>query len=115
MRRINRITVAVCSGVALLIFVVGAVLLGSGRGYGMMGPGMMWGFAPFGWIGMILMWLVPLTFLGLLVTGIVWLVRTLSGPGPGYPGARTCPNGHPVQADWRVCPYCGEPLAVSEP
>ncbi|MEE8369875.1 MAG: hypothetical protein V3S00_03780 [Dehalococcoidia bacterium] len=111
MRSVNWITGAVCGGVALLVLVVGAVLLGGGGGYGMMGPGMMWGFAPFGWMGMILMWLVPLTFLGLLVAGIVWLVRTLGRPGQGHPGARTCPNGHAVQADWRACPYCGAELA----
>ena len=111
MRRINWITVAICGVVALLIFVIGAVLLGGGRGYGMMGPGMMWGFAPFGWMGMILMMLIPLTFLGLLAAGVVWAVRAFSGSGPGYSGARTCPNGHAVQADWRACPYCGEPLA----
>ncbi len=111
MRKINWITVAVCGGVALLVFAVGAVSRTGGRGYGMMGPGMMWGFAPFGWMGMILMWLVPLTFLGLLVAGIVWAVRTFSGPGSSYLGARTCPNGHAVQADWRACPYCGESLA----
>jgi hypothetical protein len=102
--------VTIGGAVALLVFVVGAILLGGGRGYGMMGPGMMWGFAPFGWMGMIFMWLVPLTFLGLLAAGIVWLVRTLSGSGQGYPGARTCPNGHAVQAGWQVCPYCGAEL-----
>ena len=42
-----------------------------------MGPGMMgrWGFAPFGWIGMIFMWLVPVGLIVLAAFGIVWLVR----------------------------------------
>jgi len=46
-------------------------------GWGM-GPGMMrWGFAPFGWIGMIFMMLIPLSFLVLTVLGIVWLLRSV--------------------------------------
>jgi hypothetical protein len=115
MNRINWTAVAVFAIVALLVFLVGASLLG-GRGYsgwGMMGPGMMgqWGFGSFGWFGMIFMWLIPIGFILLIVLGIAWLVRAIGGGGnPGSP-ARACPNcGHAVQADWRNCPYCGETL-----
>jgi hypothetical protein len=82
-------------------------------GWGMHGPGMMWSFAPFGWLGMLFMALIPLGFLALVVLGIVWLVGAVSGRAsagqtPVAPGVQTCPNcGKPVQADWQNCPYCG--------
>jgi len=49
-------------------------MMGPGWGYGMMGPWMMggWGFAPFGWIGMTFMWLIPILFLAALV---IWVVQ----------------------------------------
>ncbi len=106
-------------GVAALL--VGAAfgplfLWGGGPGYqGMMGPGMMggYGFAPFGWIGMLLMWVFPLGLLVLVVLGIVWLVRAVGRPTsqPPVAPAKTCPNcARPVQADWQNCPYCGAAL-----
>jgi len=103
--------------IVALVVLVGVSLLG---GWGMMGPGMMgpgmmgrWGFTPFGWIGMIFMWLIPIGFLVLTVLGIVWLVRTLgSGNNPLAPG-QTCPScGRGVQSDWRNCPYCGAALTA---
>ena len=63
--------------VALLIvlpLVFGAISGWQGGGWGMMGPGMMGGF---GW-----MWLMPVFFIifwGLVIWGIVALVRGLSG------------------------------------
>lgn len=45
------------------------------NGYGMMGG---WGMMPFGFLGMALMWLVPLGVLALIVGGIFWLVRVLT-------------------------------------
>jgi hypothetical protein len=110
--------------VAVAALLVGAVLGplfvgGGGPGYwnrgGMMGgySGMMGGFAPFGWIGMLLMWVFPLGVLVLVVLGIVWLVNAVSrsrGQAPVAP-AKTCPNcARPVQADWRNCPHCGTAL-----
>ena len=75
MSRINWAYVFVFGIVALLVVLIGVSLLGrayGGWGYGMMGPGMLnWSFAPFGWLVMIFMWLIPLTFLALLVAGIV--------------------------------------------
>ena len=123
MSKINWTQVVVFGIVALLVFVIGVSLLsvgwggwGSGR---MMGPGMMggWGFGPFAWLGMIFMWIVPLSFLTLLILGIVWLVRQVSGPTgpatapPQAPPGRPCPNcSRPTQADWQLCPYCGQAL-----
>ena len=116
MNRINWTAVAVFAIVALLVFLIGASLLGGWGygGWGMMGPGMMgqWGFGPFGWIGMIFMWLIPVGFILLIVLGVVWLIRAIgSGENPTSP-ARSCHNcGRSVQADWRNCPYCGETLS----
>ena len=133
MKRMNWAQVAVFGLVALLVLLIGtgafspigASWLGGYGGWGawsgMMGPGMMgsWGFGPFGWLGMIFMWLFPLGFLAVLAVGIVWLFRQVSGSsGPvGGPsqtaGGQPCPNcGRPVQADWRVCPYCGQQLST---
>jgi len=130
MNRANWTQVGVFAIVVLLVFLIGASLLGGFGGYGygmmgsryggsgMMGPGMMggWGFAPFGWLGMIFMWIIPLGFLILLAAGVVWLVRVVSGSayaGPQVPPATgACPAcGRPTQAAWQHCPYCGESLA----
>lgn len=120
MNRINWIQASVLAVVVLLVFLIGASLLSGfgANGYGMMGPGMMggWGFAPFGWLGVIFMWLVPLSFVALLMIGIVWLVRLASGsPHTGRqapPATDTCPScSRPTQADWQHCPYCGQKLA----
>jgi len=117
MGRINWAYVAIFGIVALLVILIGVSLLGrayGGWGYGMMGPGMMnWGFAPFGWLWMIFMGLIPLTFLALLVAGVVWLVRAVGDQGGAYPrtSTATCPAcGRLVQSEWRHCPFCGETL-----
>jgi hypothetical protein len=129
MNRINWMQVAVFGIVALLVFLVGASLLSVGwgggwgaRGWwrpgGMMGPGMMgnWGFGPLGWLFMLLSLILPLGFLALLILGAVWVFRQVSqspGPvaGPPAPSGRTCAHcGRAVQADWQVCPYCGQAL-----
>ncbi len=136
MNKVNWTQVGVFAIVVLLVVVIGVSLLGSFGGYGMMGRyGMMghgttfapvpcsdagagvtsWGFPLFGWLGMLLMWLVPLGFLALLVVGIVWLARAVSGPSqaspPTPPAAGSCPScGRPTQADWQHCPYCGQSL-----
>jgi putative membrane protein len=78
-------------GIALsLVLLAGISLLGGWTrgGWGMMGAwpsGMMhgWGFNSFGWIGIILMWLVPFGFVVLVVLGIVGLVRGLTSSGEG--------------------------------
>ncbi len=126
MGKIHWTQVAVFGIVALLVLLIGASLLGGyggwGPGWGMMGPGMMgawghgwggWGFGPFGWLGLIFMWLFPLGLLALLILGVAWLVKAVAQPGgqtPAAPG-RTCPDcGRSAQADWKKCPYCGATL-----
>lgn len=123
MNRINWVQVAVFGLVALLVFALGAALLSSGWGWGpggMMGPGMMggWSFGPLGWLFMLLGFLFPLGLLALLILGIVWLVRQVSAPSgpitgpPSPPAGPRCSNcDRAVQADWRLCPYCGQELA----
>lgn len=77
----------------------------------MHGPGMMWGFMPFGWPGMLFMALIPLGFLALIVVGIVWLVRIASGSISAPAHERTCRNcGTQVQLHWKLCPLCGTSL-----
>lgn len=84
---------------------------GYSSGWRMHGPGMMWGFMPFGWPGMLFMTLIPLGFLALTVLGIVWLVRVVSGIALSPANSRTCPNcSKNVQAHWKHCPYCGTSL-----
>jgi hypothetical protein len=125
MNKVSWVQVAVFGIVALLVLLIGISFLpfgwrgGWGLG-GMMGPGMMggwggWGFSPFGWIGMIFMWLFPLGFLVLLALGGVWLFRQVTqGPAAGSPPAvlgKACPScSKPVQTDWHLCPYCGQEL-----
>jgi hypothetical protein len=61
-------------------------LMGPG---GMLGPGGMmnnWGYAsspsPFGWIGMIFIWLIPIGLIMLAVLGAIWLVRKVGNSKP---------------------------------
>lgn len=118
MKGFNRPVAAVLGVVVLLVFLVGVSLLGGGWGYGrwgMMGPGMMggWGVGPFGWLGALFMWLIPIILIALLVLGVVWLVRAV-GSGEGGPQrlVRSCPScGRGVQSDWVNCPYCGTSIA----
>jgi hypothetical protein len=137
MNRINWTQVAVFGGVVLLVFLIGISLLSfSGQGYGyggwgpggMMGPGMMGGRGPgmmgysygggaLGWLSSLLGLIFPLGFLALLILGGVWLVRQVSQPqvpSAGRPQAQqgqTCPGCDlTVQADWQLCPYCGQGL-----
>lgn len=82
----------------------------------MFGGGSMMGFGmPFLGIGMIL---GPLLVVGLIVVGVVWLVRTGSGTPSALPqppaASKFCQHcGKPLQAEWKACPYCGEKPAVS--
>ncbi len=128
MNRIGWLTIGALAVIGLLVLLVGlSLLIGwmgwgprgfwtNGGSWGMMGPGMMggWGFGPLGWLGMIFLWLFPLGFLILLILGIAWLIKAIAQPGGQAltaPG-RTCLNcGRPIQADWKHCPYCGQPLS----
>ena len=87
----------------------GPGMMGSGHMFG--GRGMMGGFGlPFFGAGM---FLFPLLFLGLIVLGVVWLVRAVARPTVTQPPAAAamtaCAHcGKPLQAEWKACPYCGE-------
>ncbi len=93
-----------------------------GFGYHMRGPLMM-GYrrSPFGgFIGGLFM----LGFLALIVFGIIWLVGRVrsqntvpataampAGSSPAVPEVIATPCtkcGRPLQAEWKVCPYCGK-------
>jgi uncharacterized membrane protein len=115
MNKVNWTVVAIVSIITLLVLVFGASVLGGSSygGWGMMGPGMMgrWGFSPFGWIGMIFMWLIPAGFLVLVVLGIAGLVQNIGRNNPAS-ASHACPScGRGVQTDWKNCPYCGTALA----
>lgn len=73
-------TTIVVGGIVLAILIVLPLLLGGlsgwqNRSWGMMGPGMMGGFG-WGWFMPVLM----ILFWGLIIWGIVALVRSLSSP-----------------------------------
>ncbi|MBI4760222.1 MAG: hypothetical protein ACOYYF_13315 [Chloroflexota bacterium] len=57
---------------------------------------------------MFLMWIVPLLLIGL----VVWAVSGSSFVNIFKPAAsRACPNCNRLtQADWKVCPHCGQTL-----
>jgi hypothetical protein len=97
MKKTNWLIVGVIGFVILLFLFGGGMLSGWGnRGWGMMGGpgttlapganpgggyGMMggWGYSafPFGWVGMLFMWLVSIGIITLIVLGVVWLVRNV--------------------------------------
>jgi hypothetical protein len=95
MSKINWAHLVVFGIVALLVFLIGANLLGGYAGWSMMGPGMMgsgggnWGFG----LGLIFMWLFPLGLLALLVLGIIWLVQQVSRPAGQSPVRRQLRQG----------------------
>ena len=73
-------TAIIVGGIIIAILIVIPLLWGGlsgwqGRGWGMMGPGMMGGFG-WGWF----MPVVMILFWGLVIWGVVALVRGLSGP-----------------------------------
>lgn len=113
MKKINWLIVGIIAVLALLLLFGSSMMSGWGyRGWGMMGgPGMMgWGYSPFGWIGMLFMWMIPLGFIALTVFGIAWLVRNVGNTTPPT-SQNPCPNcGKGAQADWKNCPYCGTTL-----
>jgi len=49
----------------------------------------------------------PILFIGLVVLGVVWLVRALTPTQSVAP--TTCTHcGKTLQPNWKACPYCGE-------
>jgi uncharacterized membrane protein len=85
------------------------------QGWGMHRPGMM-GYGMMFPFGMLFSGLFGLGVLALAVMGVLWLVGRLSQPKTVPVAAapapmRTCSKcGHPVQEDWKNCPYCGKKL-----
>jgi len=116
MSKNNWKAVTVFGMIVVIVFLVGLSLFrGWGYGnWGMMGPGMMggWGNGPFGWIGMIFMWLIQISFLVLSMWGIVWLVNTMTGGwNRTLMHTQLCSScGKTVQTDWKNCPYLGTTL-----
>lgn len=86
----------------------------TGGYYGMMGPGMMGGWGSVGFwpfIGMALMWFIPVAGLVILITGVVSFVQSNQRTNrlSGY--QVSCPNCQKsVHPEWTNCPYCAEKL-----
>jgi hypothetical protein len=105
---------------------MGPGMMGPGTmGPGTMGPGMMGGrggsvggsWGVLGGLLSLVGLLIPLGLLALLALGGVWLFRQVNlSQGPAARPAQlasdeTCPScGRAVQADWQLCPYCGQGL-----
>jgi len=115
MKKINWLIVGIIAIIALLFLFGGGMMTGNYgyRGWGMMGPGGMmggWGYSPFGWIGMIFMWLIPIGVITLIVFGVAALVQNAGNPTPPS-SLSPCPScGKGTQTDWQNCPYCGTAL-----
>jgi len=77
------------------------------------GMGMRWGLPVMGLFGWLFVLLIPLSFIGLIVLGVVLLVKAIN-PSNRKPPERQvlpCSNcGKRVEPDWSVCPHCGEHL-----
>ena len=115
------------SAALIVLAVIAATVLpfffprtGWGGWQGMMGPNHMFGGGPmmggFGTMGLFGLGMlgVPLLFVGLLVLGVVWLVKSVATPAAPQPlaaGAFCANCGKPLQAGWKACPYCGEKVA----
>ena len=75
--------------------------------------GVRFGFPVFGFFGLLLMIGLPLGLFGLVVLGVVLLVRAIQKPSTAPPEVKTqqCQNcGKLVESGWQHCPYCGESL-----
>ena len=77
-------------------------MMGPGWGYGMMGPWMMGGWG-FGWIAMILAWMIPGLFLAALV---IWAAQELTKKN--YPTFKCIHCGTIAPANALFCPQCGQ-------
>ncbi len=106
--------VALFVGVLIVAFLVALPLFGAGA-YGWM-PMMGWYGRPYmfggfgylgGWLMMLGMFLIPVALIGLLVVGVVALVKGSNKPEtPPAPAVRTCAHcGKALQSDWVNCPY----------
>lgn len=58
-------------------------------------------------LGTVLLCMLSLVLFGLSIGGIAWVIGSRTKPEAPDLSHKSCPNcGRPVQADWRVCPYC---------
>ena len=88
-----------------------------GKEFGMMGREFGLRGSPLGGLALISMGLIRLGGLILLILGVMWLVnrrslqmKPLLVTSPAL-SEHTCSNcSKPVQADWKMCPYCGNNL-----
>jgi hypothetical protein len=136
MNKRNWLTIAVLGTVGVFVLLASGSLLflarggwGSGRtwigidGCGAMGNWRHWGmmgsrgFGSLGWALRLMGLLVPLSLLGLLAMGVTWLFRRIAPSQRAAVGVGTaqlvqhCPGcDRPVQADWQLCPHCGQSL-----
>jgi hypothetical protein len=132
MRNISWTQVLVLVLVALVVFAVGVgvLLLMSGAGRAVVGPGMMgpggmrgtwcpWcggtgrlGGGLFGAVlGLTFACLLPLALLALVIIAGVWLARNLAD-STRQASTLACPScGQRVEPGWRACPYCGKDLS----
>jgi uncharacterized membrane protein len=92
MKKSYWITIAILGTALILSLMVGTILFGNWNnvGWGMMagwptGPMHGWGFSSIGWIGMLFLLLVPVGIVLLVISGIIWLVRSFSSIGEGSP------------------------------
>lgn len=77
------------------------------------GRGMRWGLPVMGLFGGLFALLIPISFIGLIVLGVIFLVKTItpSGNKSSETQAFQCRNcGKRVEPDWSVCPHCGDTL-----
>jgi hypothetical protein len=131
MNKINWNQVLVVCLVLLVVLIIGTSVIRTifwGGQWGMMGPGMMygwdnWGMGPgdyprvgllggiFGSVFSIFGMLIPVGSLVLVFLGCVWLIRSLSEPKSPNNTSSTCPAcSQQVSATWKHCPHCGEAL-----
>jgi hypothetical protein len=91
MKKVNWLVVGIISAVVVVLLFGGSMVMGGWNygGGGMMGNwgnggGMMnnWGNSPFGWIGMIFLWLIPIGAIVLAAFGVFWLVRNTGKTKP---------------------------------
>jgi len=111
MKKVNWWIVGTVVILASILLFGGGMMSGwRSAGYGMMGGyggHMSWGYSPFGWIGMLFMWLIPIGVFTLIGLGVISLVRSNGTPASQV----SCSNcGKGTQADWQTCPYCGTSL-----
>ncbi|MDP2964626.1 MAG: zinc ribbon domain-containing protein [Pelolinea sp.] len=106
-------------GVVFIAVLFIALLIFPGSGYGwmpMMGNRGFSNINGFGVIGGIVMMLaflfIPVVLIGLAVFGVVVLMQRSRNimPQPQSQSLSCSHCGKPIQADWKVCPHCGNKI-----